>query len=68
MSYFNEIINTHSQLGDFLLSAGDHVSRVYSSHCHVVLPFWLAWSCLAAFCLFFIYSHPPLASSRLVQV
>ena len=66
MSFFNEIINNHSQLGDFLLSAGDRIAHVYSSHCQVVLPLWLAWSCLAAFCLFFIYSHPPLASSKLL--
>ena len=49
MFKLNEIINNHSSLGDFLLSAGVSVAHAHSSHCHAVLPSWLAWSCLAAF-------------------
>ena len=29
--------------------------HAHSSHCHVVLPSWLVWSCLAAFCLLFVH-------------
>ena len=36
------------------MSAGDHVAHAHPSHCHIILPSWLAWSCLAAF-LPFVY-------------
>ena len=45
------------------MSAGDHIAHAHSSHCHIVLPSWLAWSCLVAFCLLFVY----LASIRRIM-
>ena len=45
------------------MSAGDHIAHAHSGHCHIVLPSWLAWSCLVAFCLLFVY----LASIRRIM-
>ena len=45
------------------MSAGDHIAHAHSSHCHIVLPSWIAWSCLVAFCLLFVY----LASIRRIM-
>ena len=44
-------------MGDFLLSA---VAHAHLSHCHIVLPLWLAWSCLAAF-LPFVHTLQPVS-------
>ena len=36
------------------MSTGDHIAHARSSHYHIVLPLWLAWSCLVAVCLLLV--------------